>query len=80
MGVSVETARVYRGGKRRYLTARAAAFAEARAKVFKKWGRPHIPPDQGGDVAYEDMLPTIKRLARRYLRALATQKDKSDER
>jgi hypothetical protein len=70
MGVTVEPAHVYRSGKRRYLTARAAAFAEARAKVFKKWGRPHIPPDQGGDVAYEDMLPTIKRLARFYMRAI----------
>ena len=48
MPVSIETAKVYRGGNRRYLTLRSAIQAEARKLIETKYPREKASHDANG--------------------------------
>lgn len=75
--IAIETATVYRGGGRRWLTKRAACRAEARAKIKRdcgcdycdhgEYGREHLPCDRhANEERYQKML---RRLTRVYINA-----------
>ena len=82
MAVSVETARVYRGGGRRWLTLKSAAKHEAMAVIRKRHGCDCEPGDRetppvycgwhpgGGVPEYETRL---RRLTKLYIKATKDQ-------
>lgn len=67
MAVTIETAMVYRGGRRRYFTLAGAIKAEAITKIVAK--HPHIPFDpETGEVFHWSGLPRSEVLLRRMCR------------
>lgn len=84
MSVQVETATVYRGGGRRWLTAAAACRAEARAKMKTRcdcdyidhegYGRQELPCG----MCHPDRYPKIlRRLTRIYITAFRATKEQT---
>ena len=79
MSISSEQATVYRGGGRRWFTKRAAAKAEARALIFRRYpcdcDKHNYDNDYSSEVCHLHAMESsrygklIRRVARFYLRA-----------
>lgn len=69
MAVTVETAKVYRGGGRRWFTPGAAINAEVNATIKRKYPSERFEPDTGNRFHWRD-LPRSDVLYRRMYRII----------